>query len=133
MGEMIFLDTDICIAILRGKEPDLESRLKKLPIESIKLSSVVVAELWVGVEKSSQPEKAEKKLKTFLRDFQTASFDLHAARKYGQIRAALEKRGNSIGANDLLIAATVVYHNGTLITRNHREYNRVNGLQVEVW
>ena len=130
---IVFLDTDICIAILRGKEPDLESKLKTMPLASVKLSSVVVAELWVGVEKSAHREKAERKLQTFLRDLPTESFDGQMARKYGEIRADLEKRGISIGANDFLIAATALEHGATLITRNHREYNRVKGLQVEVW
>jgi len=129
----VFLDTDICIAILRGKEPDLESRLKTLPMASVELSSVVVAELWVGVEKSISPAKAEKKLETFLRDLSTVPFDGAAARKYGEIRADLEKRGISIGGNDLLIAATTLEKGGTLITRNRREYERVQGLQIEVW
>jgi tRNA(fMet)-specific endonuclease VapC len=128
-----FFDTDICIAILRGKEPELEARLKTLPMESVALSAVVVGELWVGVEKSLFPETAKKKLQTFLRDLPTVSFDEYAAKKYGEIRAILEKRGISIGGNDLLIAATVCEQGARLITRNRRDYERVPGLHIEVW
>ncbi len=130
---MIFLDTDICIAILRGKEPALEARLSELPLASFKLSSVVVAELWVGAEKSSSPEKAEMKLRTFLQGLPTVSFDEATAKKYGTIRADLERRGTVIGANDLLIAATAIVHDGKLITRNRREYQRIKELKLEVW
>ncbi|MEO7162843.1 MAG: type II toxin-antitoxin system VapC family toxin [Bdellovibrionia bacterium] len=128
-----FLDTDICIAILRGKEPLLEAKLMQLPLSSIKLSSVVVAELWVGVEKSQNPEKAEQKLQTFLNALSTEPFTEKSARIYGQIRGNLEKRGLSIGANDLLIAAIALEQEGTLITRNYREYERIKNLKVEVW
>ena len=128
-----FLDTDVCITILRGKEPSVESKLRDLPITSVEVPSVVVAELWVGVHKSDHPTKAERKLELFLRDLQTSPFDDGAARKYGEIRAALELQGNTIGGNDLLIAAAVLSRAGRLITRNGREYSRVHGLQIETW
>jgi tRNA(fMet)-specific endonuclease VapC len=128
-----FLDTDVCIAILRGKDPSLESKLRELPITTVEIPSVVIAELWVGVCKSENPSRAESKLELFMRDLQITPFDESAARKYGQIRADLERRGVSIGENDLLIAATVINHGGRLITRNHREYAHVQGLRVETW
>lgn len=129
---MFLLDTDICIAILRGKEPDLESKLNHLPLASVEVPSIVVAELWVGVEKSSHRERSERKLRTFLRDIPTVPFEESAALKYGEIRAQLERGGTSIGANDLLIAAMTVVRFATLITRNRREYG-VPGLKIEVW
>lgn len=79
------------------------------------------AVFWVGAEKSDYPARAASKLETFLRDLAIAPFDELAARKYGEIRADLEKRGTIIGGNDLLIAAIVLTHAGTLITRNQRE------------
>ena len=129
----VFLDTDICIAILRGKEPELEARLMKLPLHLVRLSSIVIAELWVGVEKSADPDIAERKLQTFLQNFSAEPFTEMAARQYGKTRAELERRGISIGANDFLIAATTLEQNGTLITRNRREYERVKGLKFEIW
>ncbi len=128
-----FLDTDICITILRGKDPSVESKLRELSITAIEIPSIVVAELWVGVYKSNDPTNAERKLDLFLRDLPTAPFDESTARKYGEIRANLERNGKVIGGNDLLIAATVLVREGRLITRNKREYARVPGLPIEVW
>ena len=130
---MIFLDTDVCIAILRGKEPSLESKLMELPMTSVEIPSVVAAELWVGVHKSDNPTRAEAKLQLFLRNLRITAFDEAAARKYGETRADLESQGISIGGNDLLIAATVLARPGRLITRNQREYTRVRELRVETW
>ncbi len=52
---------------------------------------------------------------------------------YAEIRALLEKSGNSIGANDLLIAATALNKNATLVTHNINEFSRVPGLNIEDW
>jgi len=60
-------------------------------------------------------------------------FDDKAAAEYSDIRAALEKRGIPIGANDLLIAAHARSVQLTLVTNNLREFERVDGLQVENW
>ena len=130
---MTFLDTDICIAILRGKEPSLEERLQRVPISKIALPSIVVAELWVGVQKSMNPQNAERKLEIFLQDIPTIPFEAATAKKYGEIRTELERKGITIGANDLLIAATALENGARLVTRNHREYARVEGLTVDVW
>jgi tRNA(fMet)-specific endonuclease VapC len=52
---------------------------------------------------------------------------------YGEIRADLERRGQMIGGNDLLIAAHAVTAGATLVTDNEREFSRVGGLVIENW
>ena len=54
-------------------------------------------------------------------------------RRDGAIRAQLAKRGTPIGANDLLIAATALAHDLTLVTHNLEEFSRVVGLLLEDW
>jgi tRNA(fMet)-specific endonuclease VapC len=56
-----------------------------------------------------------------------------AAALYGQVRAALERRGEVIGNQDLWIAAHALAAGLTLVTNNEREFRRVPGLQVENW
>ncbi|MDP2810701.1 MAG: PIN domain-containing protein, partial [Rhodocyclaceae bacterium] len=60
-------------------------------------------------------------------------FDDAAADAYGSIRADLERRGELIGSNDLLIAAHALSLGATLVTNNLGEFQRVAGLQVENW
>jgi len=61
------------------------------------------------------------------------SFNQSAAVAYGDIRSNLEKRGEVIGGNDLLIAAHAYSLDRTLVTNNEREFRRVKGLKVENW
>ena len=70
---------------------------------------------------------------TFLSHIEVVPVDATAAREYGSIRADLTRRGQLIGANDLLIAAHARALGLTLITNNTREFDRVEGLTVENW
>jgi predicted nucleic acid-binding protein len=57
----------------------------------------------------------------------------NAAKHYAHIRASLEGKGEPIGANDYLVAATVTAAKGILVTGNSREFNKVLGLKLENW
>ncbi|MDR0328941.1 MAG: type II toxin-antitoxin system VapC family toxin [Planctomycetaceae bacterium] len=60
-------------------------------------------------------------------------FDHAASQIYGDIRAHLESKGQPIGWNDLMIAATVLAHDGVLVTHNIGEFSRIKGLTCEDW
>jgi tRNA(fMet)-specific endonuclease VapC len=94
---------------------------------------VVKAELLYGACKSNAPDRSRKKVFQFILPFEIVSFDSDAANAYANIRAQLEKRGEPIGANDLIIAATALSRNGRLITHNVSEFGRIRGLEVEDW
>jgi len=66
-------------------------------------------------------------------DFESVFFDDDAARKYGQIRSDLARKGTPIGPNDLMIAAIASVHEAVLVTHNTREFLRVTDLKVEDW
>ena len=74
-----------------------------------------------------------KKYDQFITAVDVAPFDHSAARIYGGIRADLASKGQLIGWNDLMIAATALSHNGVLITHNTREFSRIHGLMLEDW
>jgi tRNA(fMet)-specific endonuclease VapC len=100
---------------------------------TIKIPAIVVAELIHGAEKSLDVEKSTEQVKKFLMPFEIVPFDTLAAYSYGKIRASLEKQGQIIGPNDLIIAATVLSQNGILVTNNTREFSRVKKLALEDW
>jgi tRNA(fMet)-specific endonuclease VapC len=52
---------------------------------------------------------------------------------YGRLRARLERAGQSVGANDLLIAAHALALGHTVVTDNEREFSRIDDLRVENW
>ena len=68
-----------------------------------------------------------------LSSFIILDFDQGAAAVYGSIRSSLEARGTPIGPLDLLIAAQAVSQGLILVTNNEREFNRVDGLEIENW
>lgn len=122
------LDSSACVHVLRGRAP-----FDALPAcKDTAVSSLVVAELWTGVEKANRPDKAGS-LETFLNLFSVVDFGGEEARHYAQIRADLERKGTTIGPLDLLIAAHARSVGATLITRNAREFKRVKGLKVLAW
>ena len=127
------LDTNACIGHLTGRAPQITARLKTLPPSDVVLCSVVKAELWYGAHKSLKKEQNLATLDVFFAPFASASFDDAAAQVYGRLRAELETRGTLIGPNDLLIAATALAYDLTLVTRNEKEFGRVTGLRIDNW
>ncbi len=129
----LFLDTDICVYALRGKYPEVQKRIAALPPERIKIPVIVKAELLTGALCSHKAEQACSVVEKFLGPFEIISFDDVCSVIYSQIRFDLEKKGQSIGPNDLLIAATALAHRGILITHNTKEFNRIADLKLQDW
>jgi tRNA(fMet)-specific endonuclease VapC len=127
------LDTNVCIVYLKGRNLNLKLRLDAIPIEEIAVCSVVKAELCYGAMKSANSERNFALQQAFLNQFVSLPFDDLAATTFGTVRAQLEVRGTPIGAYDLQIAAITLANNLTLVTHNTREFERVDGLQIEDW
>lgn len=128
-----FLDTNTCIYFLNGKFESVKDKLLSLPPDRIKIPAIVKAELLFGAFKSNRREETVKKVEFFLSPFEVISFGDKAAYEYGTIRLALEISGNPIGPNDLIIAATTIAENATLVTHNVSEFSRVSKLKFEDW
>lgn len=126
------LDTNVLIALTKGLGR-VAAKLEKLDASSVLLPAVVVAEIEYGIAKSRKRATNRHVFDELLAGFDVAVFNAEAASAYGPIRASLERKGTLIGPNDLLIAATAVSLNATLITDNLREFQRVDGLRVENW
>ena len=97
------------------------------------ISSITLAELVHGAEKSSDVSRNTAVVEDFVSRLAVLPYDDKAAWHYGNIRAALEKLGQPIGINDLHIAAHARSNGLTLITNNMREFERVPGLLLENW
>lgn len=127
------LDTNTCIHYLNGTSESIRQRVKEAGPDEIVLCSVANAELFYGALKSRMAKRNLKKLTHFMNRFPSLSFDDHAARAYGRIRARLAKAGMLIGPNDLMIAAIAFACRTTLVTHNTREFSRVKKLRIEDW
>jgi len=97
------------------------------------LASIVEAELYHGAEKYTLSDQRRELLTDFLALYHRIPFDSRCVAHYAKISHHLEIRGEIIGGNDLLIAATALTHGLTLITHNGGEFARVPGLQWEDW
>ena len=128
-----FLDTNTCIYALKGIHPPIEKQLRALSPAHVRVASIVKAELLFGARKSQQSRHATEIVEAFLFPFEIVPFCDKGSLCYAQIRLDLEKRGTPIGPNDLILAATVLAHDGTLVTHNTKEFRRVGGLKVEDW
>ena len=94
---------------------------------------IVHSELHYGVEKSSRKNENHAKLNEFLMPFEIVPYTERMSGIYAEIRAKCTGDGLVIGPNDLLIAAIVIASNGTLVTRNTKEFSRVDGLKLVEW
>ncbi|MDX8401506.1 MAG: PIN domain-containing protein [Mariprofundaceae bacterium] len=127
------LDTNICIYLIKRKPAWVRDRFIHLEPGDVLLSSIVLAELMHGVERSASREQNRAALEMFLMPLDIVPFDDAAAARYGEIRACLEAKGCVIGGNDLFIAAHALSLGVTLVTNNEREFARVPGLRLENW
>lgn len=132
MALQFLLDTNICIHIMNRRPPRVAERFAEFPPDAIGLSSLTLAELSYGVEKSGS-ERNRVVPEGFIQPLEVVAFEPAAAWQHGVVRSALERRGTPIGALDTLIAAHALALGLTLVTHNTREFGRVAGLRVENW
>jgi len=126
------LDTNVWIALAHG-EVAVVAHLRRLPLSEVVSCSIIRAELAFGARKSRRVAENLEGFQQLLAPYASLPFDDISADHYGMIRAALERGGTPIGANDLLIASVALAHNCILVTRNSREFRRVAGLRIEEW
>jgi len=97
------------------------------------LSVITYGELIYGVEKSQFREQSTRQLAELAGLVPVMGLPLRAGEFYGAIRAALESRGETIGNNDLWIAAHAKAAGLTLVTSREREFRRIQGLKIQNW
>jgi tRNA(fMet)-specific endonuclease VapC len=129
---LYLLDTNTCVAAMRN-HPLVVQRMSSQSPGDCAISAVTSYELYTGVEKCADPPKERSKISLLLTAVRELSFDSHAARQAGQIRALLESRGQMIGPYDVLLAGQALANGLILVTNNAYEFSRVPGLQWEDW
>lgn len=129
---MIYLlDTDICIYLLNGREPQVKRNADLAPSSEIAISTLTMAEMFSGAARSKQPLMTFAKQSAFFMHYSILPFDEAAARTYGRVDGYLKDAGISIGPVDTQIAAIALAHNLILVTHNTRHFRRVPQLAIE--
>ncbi|CAB1083498.1 VapC toxin protein [Olavius algarvensis Delta 1 endosymbiont] len=126
------LDTNTLIYFFKGRG-DVSNRLLATAPGQIAIPTIVLFELEVGIGKSSSPRKRISQLQEITSLVNIISFGRTEAKYAASIRVNLEQQGTSIEPYDILIAASALANNSTLVTHNTGEFERVSGLKIEDW
>jgi len=126
------LDTNICIYVINERPAAVLARFLEREPDGLGISAITASELYWGVRKTGS-QRNLRALESFLSPLTVMDYDLAAAKAYGEIRAALEKKGVPIGPLDTQIAAHALALDTVLVTNNQREFKRVPGLKLENW
>jgi tRNA(fMet)-specific endonuclease VapC len=124
------LDTNAVIALLKG-HAGLHARVRQHEPQDFALPAIVAHELYYGAFKGSRTAENLGRIEAL--QFEVLEFDREDARAAGDIRARLTAIGQIIGPYDVLIAGQALSRGLTLVTRNIREFARVEELRVEDW
>ena len=126
------LDTNIVIYVLKRRPVEVLSTFNA-NASRMAMSSITLAELLNGAEKSSRVSENLAAIEDFCSRLEVLPYGPKAAQHYGAIRAALEKLGQPIGVNDMHIAAHARSEGLVLVTNNMGEFARVPALEAENW
>lgn len=124
------LDTDVVVDVLRGRQ-EVIARLAAVSPDDVAVTTMTLAELLYGAAVSSNSERNAQEVERFVSRVRVLSFSREAAVRHAIVRRAL--RGQPIGPNDLVVAATALLAGATLVTSNTGEFSRVPGLAIENW
>ena len=126
------LDTNIVIYVLKRRPKEVLAMFNA-NASRMAISSITLSELFYGAEKSLNTDKNLEAVEEFVSHLDVLPYDAKASQHYGQIKAALEKKGQIIGENDIHIAAHATSHGLVLVSNNVREFKRVPNLVLENW
>ena len=129
---MYLLDTNTVIYFFKGLG-NISKNLFNVSPKDIFIPSIVVYELEVGIAKLNDSQKRQEQLKRLLSQITIIDFAQKEAVQSAKIRADLEKKGTRIGSIDVLIAGCAKANNLVLVTRNTKEFQRVENLQIVDW
>lgn len=128
------LDTNICIYFANGRHAKISTRLASIPAGELAISVITYGELLYGAAKSARVAENRAIIAKLVTDLVAPlPLPLGAAVAYGEAKAQLRAKGQTISDNDLWIAAHALAEDLVLVTNNVGEFKRVKGLKVENW
>ena len=125
------LDTCVCISMFRN-EGHVRETLLHVGLQNCYISEITIAELFFGLAKASDKKRKLEDIHNVQRLFRVLP-TYPSFKEYGEIRYTLERAGQRIDQFDLLISATAIHHDLTLVTSNLRHFERVQDLKIVNW
>lgn len=125
------LDTNICIYYFKGQF-DLKDKIEQIGFQKFAISEITLAELIYGAEKSLKKDQNTKVVESFAEKITIIPiFD--SIKIYGKEKARLRQSGTIISDLDLFIGATAIVNDMILVTRNTKEFERMENIKIENW
>lgn len=128
-NNQILLDSNIVIEVLEGNK-EIADKINKL--KEFYIPSIVVGELYVGVNRVTNKAKHLKMLQSFLKLCTVLDADSETAMYYGEMMAALYKKGKPVPTNDVWIAAIAKQYELTVITKD-KHFKEIEGISIKHW
>lgn len=125
------LDTNICIYFIKGLY-QLDKRIEFVGIDNCFISEITVAELKYGIANSKNPEQMRPIAEAFIPKFPVLPI-IDALDIYAEEKARLRRKGLIIDDFDILIGATAIQHQLTLVTNNVNHLARLSNITIENW
>ncbi len=132
MNSRYLLDTNILSDLVRNPQGMVAQKIVSVGESAVCTSIIVAGELRFGARKLGS-QRLSNQLNAILSAIEILPLEEPADHRYGELRADLEKRGVSIGPNDMLIAAHALMLDCVVVTVNEQEFSRVASLKVENW
>lgn len=126
------LDTDVTIFALK-KSDHLELKCFQIGLDNIAISVITQAELTFGAYNSQRIHENLKRIEQFCQTITVLPVSPHVINTFGQLKAKVYKKGESLEDFDIMIAATALSYNLTLTTGNVEHFKRISDLQIENW
>jgi len=125
------LDTNICIHFFKGQF-EIKEKIEQIGYERFAISEITLAELIYGAEKSQKRDKNIEVVDSFSEKITIIPI-FQSINTYAKEKARLRRLGTIISDLDLFIGATAIFSNMTLVTRNVREFERMENIKIENW
>lgn len=125
MSVLHMLDTDIASYVIKGRSPEVETKLMAIVPSMVCISAVTRAELMYGLKRLPAGHRLHLAVRQFLKIVRALSWDAEAADYYADIRHQLVSTGQPIGEMDMMIAAHSLSAGSVLVTNNVRHYSRI--------
>ena len=124
------VDSDWVVDYLIGKQQAIDL-LSSVFRDGVAISLITFGEIYEGIYYGRDPKRSEAVFRQFLRSVDVLPLNRSIMQQFARIRVDLRRKGQIIGDPDIFIAATAIYHDLTLLTRNRKHYGRISSLKVE--
>ena len=124
------VDSDWIVDYLAGRQHAIDL-LSSLANEGMAISLITFGEIYEGIYYGGDPQRSEEGFRKFLRGVDVLPLNRTIMQRFAHIRGELRRKGQLIGDPDILIAASAIYYDLILLTRNKKDYERIPALKAQ--